>query len=139
MGSATKDVIQEVRFACTPEKLYRHLTEPDLVKKFSKTTDGFLCDSRVGGKMRLFNGTEGSILIEIEIVEMVANRKLVINWRVGSWDAGVSSEATFALSGPPEGPTDLKLTHLNVPEFAYDGVVSGWPKYYWNPLRELVE
>ncbi|MFN8134520.1 MAG: hypothetical protein U0Z17_04570 [Bacteroidales bacterium] len=35
--------------------------------------------------------------------------------------------------------TDVELLHINIPDEAFDNIVEGWDKYYFKPLKELVE
>jgi hypothetical protein len=35
--------------------------------------------------------------------------------------------------------TDVELLHINIPDEAFDNIVDGWDKYYFKPLKELVE
>lgn len=125
---------QRVDFACSPQKLFSYFTEPQLVKEFTKSTEGFVCENKVGGRMRLFNGQ-----IMAENLEIVPNRKLVQKWRAKSWPEGHQSKVTFELSGAAAGPTVLQLTHEDVPLSDFANVEKGWTTHYWDPLKALVE
>lgn len=51
---------------------------------------------------------------------------------------GHYSTITLILEVVDEG-TLIKVTHVDVPEGAYESVKEGWYTYYWDPLRALLE
>jgi hypothetical protein len=54
-----------------------------------------------------------------------------------NWEPGVYSIVRFELK-PLGAETVIVLDHTGFPEGKYDGLNSGWPQRYWDPLRKYV-
>ena len=56
--------------------------------------------------------------------------------------ASVLLAAALAAAADQPAKSDagwIDLVHLDVPEHDFDGVTTGWEKYYWTPWRECLE
>ncbi len=85
-------------------------------------------DVRVGGRLRIRMGRNGSADVEItgEYVEIVAPRRIVFTWR-GSFPRGPDSLVTVTLAALGPDDTELVLEHQGLPsEQSAKGHEAGW-------------
>lgn len=126
-------IVLREHFSCKPEQLFRALTEPHLVKQFTNSKEGFVCEPHAGGRMRLFDGH-----IVCENVQVMPTTRLVQKWREVTWPDGLYSLVTFDLAADGDG-TELTLTHEQVPKYEDEECwQKSWQKYYWDPLKKLL-
>ncbi len=120
---------QEVGFNVTPQRIYEVLLDS---KQFAAVTGlSAEIDPKVGGAFKTFGG-----LIVGRNVELVPDQRIVQAWRPTSWGPGVYSIVKFELK--PQGSGVLVvLDHTGFPESDYDGLNSGWPERYWEPLKKF--
>jgi activator of HSP90 ATPase len=119
---------QEVAFTASPQRIYEVLLDS---KQFAAVTGlPAEIDSKVGGAFKTFGG-----LIVGRNVELVPGQRIVQAWRPTNWDPGVYSLVKFELK--PQGSGALVvLDHTGFPESDFDGLSSGWPERYWEPLKK---
>ena len=119
---------QEVTFTVTPHRFYEVLLDS---KQFATVT-GLRAeiDPNAGGAFTTFGG-----LIVGRNVELIPGQRIVQAWRPTNWPSGVYSIVKFELK--PQGPGVLVvLDHTGFPESDFDGLTSGWPERYWEPLKK---
>ena len=75
--------------------------------------------------------------IEGRNIELIPNRRIVQAWRPASWPAGVYSLVRFELAARGAG-SRLVLDHAGFTEDKWEGLNSGWPKMYWEPLQKYL-
>ncbi len=128
---ATKTIEQSVTFDASPHAVYEVLMDS---AKHSEFTGAPAEISReVGGKFSIMGGgLSGTNL------ELVPDQKIVQSWRFGDWSEGHFSTVTFALEAI-DGGTRLNLTHVDVPDDAFEGVSQGWHDYYWSKIPAVLE
>ena len=105
-------------------------------KKHSKFTESKTKISReVGGNFSIFEGD-----INGKNVELIQDKKIIQTWRSEgeNWPKGYYSTITLIFE-PVDDGTLIKFTHTDIPEGAYESVKEGWDKYYWEPLKEMLE
>jgi len=119
---------QEVTFNVTPQRFYEVLLDS---KQFAAVT-GLPADidPKAGGAFSTFGG-----LIVGRNVELIPGQRIVQAWRPTNWPPGVYSIVKFELK--PKGAGVLVvLDHTGFPESDFDGLSSGWPERYWEPLKK---
>jgi uncharacterized protein YndB with AHSA1/START domain len=70
-------------------------------------------------------------------VELIPNRLIVQAWRVGIWEPGVYSIATFSLADEGHG-AKLVLDHTGFPPGKAQHLAEGWHGNYWEPLQKYL-
>jgi activator of HSP90 ATPase len=121
---------QEVAFKATPHRVYEVLLDS---KQFAVVTGlPAEIDPKEGGAFKTFGG-----LIVGRNVELVANQRIVQAWRPANWNPGVYSIVKFELK-PQDSGTLVILDHTGFPESDFDGLTSGWPERYWEPLKKYL-
>jgi activator of HSP90 ATPase len=119
---------QEVTFTVTPSRFYEVLLDS---KQFAAVTGlPAEIDPKAGGAFTTFGG-----LIVGRNVELIPGQRIVQAWRPTNWGPGVYSIVKFELK--PQGSGVLVvLDHTGFPESDFEGLTSGWPERYWEPLKK---
>jgi activator of HSP90 ATPase len=89
-----------------------------------------------GTEFSLWDGDITGINIEIE-----PGKKIVQEWYFED-EEGISpkEKSIVTIKLHDEGnSTDVELLHLNIPDEAFENIADGWDRYYFKPLKELVE
>ena len=130
VGSGTANQARtSLAFTASPERIYEVLLDSKQFAAFTGLPAEI--DPKVGGAFRTFGG-----LIVGRNVELVPNQRIVQAWRPTTWDPGVYSLVKFELK-PQASGTLVVLDHTGFPESDFDGLNSGWPKRYWEPLKKF--
>jgi predicted ester cyclase/uncharacterized protein YndB with AHSA1/START domain len=91
-------------------------------------------ERKAGGQ---FSASGGSITGKT--IDLVADRKIVQDWRAANWGAGHHSQVTISLEPLNDGRgTQLSLVHTGVPAEHVDEISAGWHTYYWSKLPEYL-
>ena len=119
---------QEVAFTASPQRIYEVLLSS---KQFAAVT-GLPADidPKAGGAFSTFGG-----LIVGRNVELIPGQRIVQAWRPTNWNPGVYSIVKFELKPQGSGAV-VVLDHTGFPESDFDGLTSGWPERYWEPLKK---
>ena len=128
-----KNLDKEIIIKTSPHELYEAFMDS---KKHSKFTESKAKVSReVGGNFSIFEGD-----INGKNVELIQDKKIIQTWRSEgeNWPKGYYSTITLIFE-PVDDGTLIKFTHTDIPEGAYESVKEGWDKYYWEPLKEMLE
>ena len=128
-----KNLDKEIIIKTSPHELYEAFMDS---KKHSKFTESKAKVSReVGGNFSIFEGD-----INGKNVELIQDKKIIQTWRSEgeNWPKGYYSTITLMFE-PVDDGTLIKFTHTDIPEGAYESVKEGWDKYYWEPLKEMLE
>lgn len=123
-ATETRTVTVEREFPFPPEKIWRALTEPQLIQEWLMKND-FVLD--VGRKFTL-TGDWGSV--DCEVLEIEPKRALTYSWNA----MGLESTVTFTLSKTANG-TRLRMDQAGFrpdQEQAYRGAQYGWQKFLAN-------
>lgn len=126
----SEEIRQEEYFDADPRSVYRTLTSSE---QFSALT-GQEADlgTQPGDPFTGFSGR-----ISGRQVELVPGRRLVQAWRSSTWPEGHYSILSFELE--PEGSgTRLKFRQAGHPAGEEEHLVPGWPKMYWEPMRDYL-
>jgi len=127
----SKTIRQIATFKASPHEVYETLMDS---RKHSKFTGAPAKVSRkVGGEFSAFGGS-----LSGKIIELVADKKIVQEWRADDWPAGHFSHASFSLK-KVKGGTQLSFYQSNVPAKHYKGIKQGWIDYYWKPMKAMLD
>jgi activator of HSP90 ATPase len=129
-GKTGSNIHQEIDFNAPPARIYEALLDAKQFSAFSKDTAEI--QPEPGGAFRLFGGR-----IEGRNVELVPNQRIVQAWRPASWPAGVYSIVRFELTAHGSG-TRIVFDHTGFPEANREHLSEGWPRNYWEPLRNYL-
>jgi uncharacterized protein YndB with AHSA1/START domain len=123
-ATETRTVTVEREFPFPPEKIWRALTEPQLIQEWLMKND-FALDV---GRTFTLTGDWGSV--ECEVLEIEPKRSLTYSWNA----MGLESTVTFTLSKTANG-TRLRMDQAGFrpdQEQAYRGAQYGWQKFLAN-------
>jgi uncharacterized protein YndB with AHSA1/START domain len=137
MAGSKFDYVTYIR--TTPEKLWRALTTPEIIKKYRF---GMSVESewKVGSTWRMY--ADGRLMDSGEILENVPQKRLVMSWRCEwkpEFKAEGNSRCVYEIE-PTRASGKLTLTHsIERPDSKFIGAVSmGWPMVISN-LKSLLE
>lgn len=121
---------QEIEFEAAPEKVYSALMDAAEHSQFTGEPAEITADA--GGTFSCYGGQIGG-----RNIELVAGRRIVQAWRVGSWDEGVYSLVRIELEDAG-GKTKLTLDHSAIDDEMAPHLESGWHARYWEPLAKYL-
>ena len=129
-----KNIKKHYHIKATAEDIFTALTNPLTIEIWSGASA--IMEPVAGAEFSLWDGDITGINIEIE-----TGRKIVQEWYFED-EEGLSPEdkSIVTIKLHNEGnSTDVELLHINIPDEAFDNIVDGWDRYYFKPLKELVE
>jgi uncharacterized protein YndB with AHSA1/START domain len=134
-GVATRAVVVEKEFAHAPEKVWRALTEGELIAQWLMEND---FQAVVGHRFQLRTTPMGgwSGVIDCEVLEVVAPVRLSYTWNT----MGVDTVATFTLTPTAQG-TALRIEQSGfseAQELNYKGAMYGW-RNFAGKLEKVVD
>ncbi len=115
------------RIKATPEEVYNALVKPFAIALW--TGAKVRMEEKAGTEFSLFDGDINGINLEF-----VPNEKIVQEWEFG--DQEEKSLVTIILR-EDKIYTDIDLTHINIPDDAFDDMKHGWDHYYFGGLEEF--
>lgn len=126
----TKTIKQKVKFAATPQKIYKMLMDAKTVSEF--TGGKAKISQKVKGKIEIFDGycTGYNIVLD--------PGKLIIqawHFEEDGWPATHFSSCTFELK-KIVGGCELNFIQEKVPAHKAEDLKKGWKKYYWGPMKK---
>jgi activator of HSP90 ATPase len=129
-----KNIKKHYHIKATPEDIYTALTNPLTIEIW--TGAAAVMEPLAGTEFSLWDGEITGKNVEIEPGKMI-----VQEWYFED-EEGMPSEhksiVTIKLHTAGNS-TDVELLHINIPDEAFDNIVDGWDRYYFKPLKELVE
>jgi activator of HSP90 ATPase len=126
-----KTIKQKIIFSSSPQKIYDLLMNAQEHARF--TDSKVKIDSRIGGNFSMYDG-----YITGTTIELVPNKKIIQLWRGSDWPEGHLSLVIFEFKPRGKG-CELIFTHYGVPDKFYKDISEGWKKYYWQPIKKMLE
>jgi activator of HSP90 ATPase len=123
---------QENTFRAIPNRIYEVFMDSKKHSEFTANGDANI-SSEVGGKFSCHGGR-----VLGRIIELVPNQRIVLAWRVITWNEGVYSIVKFEFK-PEGGQTRIILDHTGIPETEHSHTETGWHTRYWGPLKAYLE
>ena len=129
-----KNIKKHYHIKASAEDIFTALTNPLTIEIWSGASA--VMDPVAGTEFSLWDGDITGINLEIE-----SGKKIVQEWYFEDEDGIASDDKSLVtIKLHNEGnSTDVELLHINIPDEAFDNIVEGWDKYYFKPLKELVE
>jgi activator of HSP90 ATPase len=127
----TKNIKQGAMIKASPHEVYEALMDSKKHAKF--TGEPAKISRKVGGSFTAY-----SKYISGKNMQLVKDKKIVQSWRGAGWPKGHFSVVTFLLK-PTKGGTKLLFSHKGVPVKEVKDITSGWKKFYWEPLKKMLE
>ena len=122
-----KDFKKYYTIPAEPEELYRALTTEITIRLW--TGDQVEIDPVEGGEFSLWDGA-----IQGKFLELKPFEKIVQQWYFG--DQQEPSIVTLKLHPHKKG-TSFEVRHTNIPDEAYEDIISGWDDPYVDSLLDF--
>lgn len=140
MSDETQSISLEYDLPHPPAKVWRALTEPELLAKWIMNNDMV---PQVGHnftfRMEPTQWWDG--IVYCEVLELVPEQRLSYTWKGGPANMQIDTVVTFTLTPTASGGTLLALEHSGfVPsnKFAFDGAGQGWKQMMGVRLGEVL-
>lgn len=134
-AAETRSITVEYDLPQPPEKVWRVLTEPELLAAWLMPND---IKAEVGYRFNFqvqpAPGWDG--VVHCEVLEVEPLRRLSYSWRGGAdsnqgYGQAIDTVATWTLTPTADGGTHLRLDHTGFPpeSFAFQVMGEGWRKH----------
>ena len=124
-----KDFKKYYLLPAPPEEVYVALTNPATIQLWSGEKAEM--STEPGSEFSLWDDSIAGRNIEFE-----EGKKIVQEWYFGEQEE--QSIVTIKLHPHKQG-TSVEVRHTNIPDEAYDDIVSGWDETYFASLQEFYE
>jgi len=119
----------EEEMKCTGQELFNALTRKDMIQIFTGGEAKMHEQAIEGGTFELLGGN-----ITGKYIEVLPFTKLVQQWRLKSWPAGVMSEVTITIKQTKED-TKIAIKQKGVPTKEVESTREGWQRYYFHAMK----
>ena len=137
---ATESLRIEFDLPHTAEKIWRALTEPQLLAKWLMQTD-MVAEEGHAFTFRMEPSEWWDGIVNCEVLEVEKNRKLRYTWQSGPASSPLDTIVTWTLQ-PHAGGTLLILDHtgfVRKNKFAFEGAKQGWQHNVGDRMRQLLD
>jgi uncharacterized protein YndB with AHSA1/START domain len=111
------------------EHVFTALTNPLTIEMW--TGAPAVMDPVAGSEFSLWDGEITGVNLEIE-----KNQKIKQQW----YFEGEEGKSIVTLTLNSEGKnTRVELLHIDIPDEAFTNILDGWDRYYFKPLKQLLE
>jgi len=111
------------------EHVYTALTNPLTIEMW--TGAPVIMEAVEGSEFSLWDGEITGINLEL-----VKNQKIKQQW----YFEGEEGKSIVTITLTPEGKnTRIELLHIDIPDEAFANILDGWDRYYFKPLKQLLE
>lgn len=124
-----KNLKKFYKIKASPEEVYNALTIPFSIELW--TGEKAEMSTKAGDEFALFGGDICGRNLQFE-----ENSKIIQEWYFGEQEE--PSIVTITLSAERIF-TKIELLHTNIPDEAFDDMVSGWDESYFGALKEFFE
>merc|ERR1711963_277059 len=114
---------------CTGQELYNAFTRKDMIQIFTNCEAKMMEQAIEGGSFELLGGN-----ITGKFIEVTPFTKIVKDWRLKSWPAGVMSRVTISIKQSKED-TKITIKQTGVPIKEVDSTKEGWHRYYLHAMK----
>jgi len=114
---------------CTGQELFNALTRKDMIQIFTGGEAKMHEQAIEGGTFELLGGN-----ITGKYLEVLPFTKIVQEWRLKSWPAGVSSHVTISIKQTKED-TKIAIKQKGVPSKEVESTREGWQRYYFHAMK----
>ncbi len=136
----TQSISMEYDLPHSPAKVWRALTEPELLAKWIMVNDMRpLVGHSFTFKAEPTPWWDG--IVNCEVLEVEPHKRLRYSWRSGPESSPLDTVVTFTLTPTPSGGTRIALEHsgfLPANAFAFDGASKGWRHMVGERLSEVL-
>jgi len=133
LGNGVKLELQEINIEeemkCTGQELYNALTRKDMLQIFTGGEAKMHEQAIEGGSFELLGGN-----IIGKYIEVTPFTKIVQEWRLKSWPAGVSSHVTITIKQTKDD-TKIIIKQKGVPSKEVESTKQGWHRYYFQAMK----
>jgi len=119
----------EERMKCTGQELFNALTQRDMIQIFTGTEAKMKESAEVGESFEILGGN-----ISGKFLELSPFTRIVEEWRLKSWPAGLTSTVTIAIKQTKED-TVLSISQKGVPAKEVESTRQGWQRYYLESMK----
>jgi uncharacterized protein YndB with AHSA1/START domain len=127
-STEAKSICVDYELAQPPSRVWRALTEPDLLARWLMANDiRPVVGHRFTFQAPPMPGWDG--IVRCEVLEVVPEKRLRYSWQGGAPESVLDSTVTWTLAETPSGGTRLSLEHAGfLPRnaFAYEAMGKGW-------------
>jgi activator of HSP90 ATPase len=129
-----KNIKKHYHIKASAQDIFTALTNPLTIEVWSGAAA--IMEPVAGTEFSLWDGDITGINLEFE-----PGKKIVQEWFFQDEEETPEEEKSIVtIKLHDEGnSTDVELLHINIPDEAFDNIVDGWDRYYFKPLKELVE
>jgi uncharacterized protein YndB with AHSA1/START domain len=136
----TQSIVQDYDLPHPPAKVWRALTEPELLARWLMKSD---MQPAVGRSFtfRMEPSQWWDGIVHCEILEIEPLKRLSYTWRSGPESSPLDTVVTWTLTPTAAGGTRLQLEHSGfVPKnkFAFDGARQGWQRNVNERMTEVL-
>jgi len=123
------DICVEENMKCTGQELFNALTRKDMIQIFTGSEAKMLEQAIEGGSFELLGGN-----ITGKYIEVLPFTKIVQDWRLKSWPAGITSRVTITIKQTKED-TKISIDQKGIPSKEVDSTREGWHRYYLQAMK----
>jgi len=139
-NAQTQSISQDYELPFPPAKVWRALTEPELLARWLMSTD---LRAAVGQNFTFTSEPtpwwDG--VVHCEVLELEREKRLSYTWRSGPESSPLDTVVTWTLTPTSSGGTRLSLEHSGfVPsnKFAFEGAAKGWQRMVGQQLKDVL-
>jgi len=119
----------EEKMKCTGQELFNALTQRDMIQIFTGGEAKMKDAAVVGETFELLGGN-----ISGKFLEISPFTRIVEEWRLKSWPAGLTSTVTITIKQTKED-TILTIQQKGVPAKEVESTRQGWQRYYFESMK----
>jgi len=132
-GGGVKLELAEINISeemkCTGQELFNALTRKDMIQIFTNCEAKMTEQAIEGGSFELLGGN-----ITGKFIEVTPFTKIVKEWRLKSWPAGITSTVTISIKQSKED-TKILIKQTGVPVKEVESTKEGWHRYYLHAMK----
>eukprot|EP00744_Colponema_vietnamica_P005515 GILI01008078.1.p1 GENE.GILI01008078.1~~GILI01008078.1.p1 ORF type:complete len:342 (+),score=122.94 GILI01008078.1:76-1101(+) len=113
------------------QELFRTFTDEARASAYTRAPAKI--DAQPEGKFEFLGGA-----ISGHYNEVVENKKLIMQWRLGSWPAGQHSSVVMDFVTEEHGRTRLNFAQAGIPSSDVERVKQGWTVNFFEPIKMML-